>query len=29
MHRFGEDAELAELVGLEGAADDGVFSGLD
>ena len=29
MHRFGEDAEFAKLVRLEGAADDGVFSRLD
>jgi hypothetical protein len=29
VHRFGEDIELAELIWLEGAADDGVFPRLD
>ena len=29
MHRFGENIESAELVGLEGAADYGVFSRLN
>ena len=29
MHRFGKDAEFAELVRLKGAADDSVFSRLN
>jgi hypothetical protein len=29
MHGFGKNVELAELVGFESTADDGVFTGLN